>query len=156
MSIRGKDVTSLMSDPPPYRPQAQQQGAYRPTVQSQGEYAPLVSQPQVTYGGRGQWRTVFKAVDGNRKEIFTETRPEVKTTGNIVHIHSERFDWIMGIDKVEVLEVEYGELPPVVVQEPVVESTAQSVEEFEDAERAKILAEIAAEGPLFEDEGIAG
>jgi len=148
MSPQGKDVTHLMEELPPSRPRTQQQGAYRPPVLSQGDYHPAPQQT-MNYGGRGQWRTVFKAVDGNRKEIFTETRPEVKTTGNIVHIHSERFDWIMGIDKVEVLEVEYGELPPA---QPIVTAGDKTIEEFEQEERDRILAEIAEEGPFLEDE----
>lgn len=150
MPIAGKDVTDLMNEPPPQR--RAQRSTYRPPVQDQ-QHQYVAAQPPMNYGGRGQWRTIFKTVDGGKKEIFTETRPEVKSTGNVVHIHSERFDWIMGIDKIEILEVEYGEIPP---PPPQTIDSQQTIEEFEEEERGRILADIAEEGPIFSDEGVAG
>lgn len=119
---RGKDLTNLMNEAPPQRQRT----------------TPPVRQ-EMYYGGYGRWRTVFKVVGRPQKEVFTEQRPEVKNNGSVVHIHSDRFDWIVGFDKIEALEIEFGDLPP--EQKELEPIEAVSIEEFEKREREELLAE---------------
>lgn len=130
----GRDLTNLAmgNEAPRIRPQP----TYRPPVQS---VAPTTeAMPQriaptngLRFGGNGQWRTILKTKDRNMT-TFTQERPTVTTSGTLVHIHSERFDFIMSIDKIEELEIEFGEVPvvPEIEKEEVIhEGSDESVVE---------------------------
>ncbi len=125
----GKDLT-MMNDPNYEHPRAQQNPTYisGQAGPSQGVPAPYV-QPNMPIPN-GKWRTILKIVGKPTKSALTNTRPTVTLMGSMMHIHSDRFDWVLSFDRIEDLEIEFGEVaPPHVVPDEPLDTVTESVVE---------------------------